>query len=155
MVVAGLMIGNHGRILAMSSKTEEHLDSFWELIDEILNAILFLVIGLEILVLAFQTSHLLFGLIAIPLTLGVRMFAVSLPVFILKNKREFTKGTIKALTWGGLRGGISLALALSIPKGFERDVLLTATYIVVIFSIGVQGMTLKYFLPKKTKSENQ
>ena len=155
MVVAGLMIGNHGRILAMSSKTEEHLDSFWELIDEILNAILFLVIGLEILVLAFQTSHLLFGIIAIPLTLGVRMLAVSLPVFILRNKREFTKGTIKALTWGGLRGGISLALALSIPKGFERDFLLTATYIVVIFSIGVQGMTLKYFLPKKTTSENQ
>ena len=155
MVVAGLMIGNHGRILAMSSKTEEHLDSFWELIDEILNAILFLVIGLEILVLAFQTSHLLFGIIAIPLTLGVRMFAVSLPVFILKKQREFTKGTIKALTWGGLRGGISLALALSIPKGFERDVLLTATYIVVIFSIAVQGMTLKYFLPKKTTSEKQ
>ncbi|MAW10474.1 MAG: sodium:proton antiporter [Verrucomicrobiales bacterium] len=155
MVVAGLMIGNHGRILAMSPKTEEHLDSFWELIDEILNAILFLVIGLEILVLAFQTSHLLFGIIAIPLTLGVRMFAVSLPVFILKKQREFTKGTIKALTWGGLRGGISLALALSIPKGFERDVLLTATYIVVIFSIAVQGMTLKYFLPKKTTSEKQ
>ena len=81
MVVAGLMIGNHGRILAMSPKTEEHLDSFWELIDEILNAILFLVIGLEILVLAFQTSHLLFGIIAIPLTLGVRMFAVSLPCY--------------------------------------------------------------------------
>jgi CPA1 family monovalent cation:H+ antiporter len=155
MVVAGLMIGNHGRILAMSPKTEEHLDSFWELIDEILNAILFLVIGLEILVLAFQTSHLLFGIIAIPLTLGVRMFAVSLPVFILRNKKKFAKGTIKALTWGGLRGGISLALALSIPKGIERDVLLTATYIVVIFSIAVQGMTLKYFLPPKDTSEKK
>ena len=155
MVVAGLMIGNHGRILAMSPKTEEHLDSFWELIDEILNAILFLVIGLEILVLAFQTSHLLFGIIAIPLTLAVRMFAVSLPVFILKNQKEFAKGTIKALTWGGLRGGISLALALSIPKGIERDVLLTATYIVVIFSIAVQGMTLKYFLPPKDTSEKK
>ena len=155
MVVAGLMIGNHGRILAMSPKTEEHLDSFWELIDEILNAILFLVIGLEILVLAFQTSHLLFGIIAIPLTLAVRMFAVSLPVFILKNQKEFAKGTIKALTWGGLRGGISLALALSIPKGIERDVLLTATYIVVIFSIAVQGMTLKYFLPPKDSSEKK
>ena len=149
MVVAGLMIGNQGRILAMSEKTEEHLDSFWELIDEILNAILFLVIGLEILVLAFQMNHIIFGIIAIPLTLGVRMLAVSLPAILLRKRANFSKGTIKALTWGGLRGGISLALALSIPKGAERDVLLTATYIVVIFSIAVQGLTLKHFLPKK------
>ncbi|MGB0610298.1 MAG: cation:proton antiporter [Verrucomicrobiales bacterium] len=149
MVVAGLMIGNQGRILAMSEKTEEHLDSFWELIDEILNAILFLVIGLEILVLAFQMNHIIFGIIAIPLTLAVRMLAVSLPAILLRKKANFSKGTIKALTWGGLRGGISLALALSIPKGADRDVLLTATYIVVIFSIAVQGLTLKHFLPKK------
>ena len=151
MVVAGLMIGNQGRILAMSKKTEEHLDSFWELVDEILNAILFLVIGLEILILAFHLNYIIFGIIAIPLTLAVRMSAVSLPTLFLKNKANFSKGTIKALTWGGLRGGISLALALSIPKGAERDVLLTATYIVVIFSIGVQGLTLKHFLPKKTE----
>ena len=150
MVVAGLMIGNQGRILAMSEKTEEHLDSFWELVDEILNAILFLVIGLEILILAFHLNYIIFGIIAIPLTLAVRMSAVSLPTLFLKNNANFSKGTIKALTWGGLRGGISLALALSIPKGAERDVLLTATYIVVIFSIGVQGLTLKHFLPKKT-----
>ena len=150
MVVAGLMIGNQGRILAMSEKTEEHLDSFWELVDEILNAILFLVIGLEILILAFHLNYIIFGIIAIPLTLAVRMSAVSLPTLFLNNKANFSKGTIKALTWGGLRGGISLALALSIPKGAERDVLLTATYIVVIFSIGVQGLTLKHFLPKKT-----
>ena len=150
MVVAGLMIGNQGRILAMSKKTEEHLDSFWELVDEILNAILFLVIGLEILILAFHLNYIIFGIIAIPLTLAVRMSAVSLPTLILKNNANFSKGTIKALTWGGLRGGISLALALSIPKGAERDVLLTATYIVVIFSIGVQGLTLKHFLSKKT-----
>ena len=151
MVVAGLMIGNQGRILAMSEKTEEHLDSFWELVDEILNAILFLVIGLEILILAFHLNYIIFGIIAIPLTLAVRMSAVSLPTLFLKNNANFSKGTIKALTWGGLRGGISLALALSIPKGAERDVLLTATYIVVIFSIGVQGLTLKHFLPKKTE----
>ena len=150
MVVAGLMIGNQGRILAMSKKTEEHLDSFWELVDEILNAILFLVIGLEILILAFHLNYIIFGIIAIPLTLAVRMSAVSLPTLFLKNNANFSKGTIKALTWGGLRGGISLALALSIPKGAERDVLLTATYIVVIFSIGVQGLTLKHFLSKKT-----
>ena len=115
MVVAGLMIGNQGRLLAMSPKTEEHLDSFWELIDEILNAILFLIIGLEILALEFNFLFLVFGIIAIPLILSTRMFAVSLPVFLLKKRRSFSKGVIRALTWGGLRGGISLALALSIP----------------------------------------
>ena len=153
MVVAGLMIGNQGRVLAMSSKTEEHVDSFWELIDEILNALLFLIIGLEILALEFDFLFLVFGIIAIPLILATRMFAVSLPVFILKKRRTFTKGVIRALTWGGLRGGISLALALSIPKGAERDLLLTATYIIVIFSIAVQGMTLKFVLPKSEGPE--
>ncbi|MDA7605282.1 sodium:proton antiporter [Verrucomicrobiales bacterium] len=153
MVVAGLMIGNQGRVLAMSSKTEEHVDSFWELIDEILNALLFLIIGLEILALEFDFLFLVFGIIAIPLILATRMFAVSLPVFILKKRRTFTKGVIRALTWGGLRGGISLALALSIPKGAERDLLLTATYIIVIFSIAVQGMTLKFVLPKSEGQE--
>ncbi|NRB45168.1 MAG: sodium:proton antiporter [Verrucomicrobiales bacterium] len=152
MVVAGLMIGNQGRLLAMSSKTEEHVDSFWELIDEILNALLFLIIGLEILALEFNSLFLVFGIIAIPLILATRMFAVSLPVLLLKKRRTFTKGVIRALTWGGLRGGISLALALSIPKGAERDLLLTATYVVVIFSIAVQGMTLKYVLPKAENS---
>ena len=153
MVVAGLMIGNQGRVLAMSSKTEEHVDSFWELIDEILNALLFLIIGLEILALEFDFLFLVFGIIAIPLILATRMFAVSLPVFILKKRRTFTKGVIRALTWGGLRGGISLALALSIPKGAERDLLLTATYIIVIFSIAVQGITLKFVLPKSEGQE--
>ncbi|MDG1853157.1 MAG: sodium:proton antiporter [Verrucomicrobiales bacterium] len=152
MVVAGLMIGNQGRSLAMSSKTEEHVDSFWELIDEILNALLFLIIGLEILALEFNFLFLVFGIIAIPLILATRMFAVSLPVLLLKKRRTFTKGVIRALTWGGLRGGISLALALSIPKGGERDLLLTATYVVVIFSIAVQGMTLKFVLPKSENS---
>ena len=152
MVVAGLMIGNQGRLLAMSSKTEEHVDSFWELIDEILNALLFLIIGLEILALEFNSLFLVFGIIAIPLILATRMFAVSLPVLLLKKRRTFTKGVIRSLTWGGLRGGISLALALSIPKGAERDLLLTATYVVVIFSIAVQGMTLKYVLPKAKNS---
>lgn len=150
MVVAGLMLGNHGRATAMSKKTEEHLDTFWELIDEILNAVLFLLIGLEILVLDFKTSYLLFGLIAIPMILAIRMLAVSIPVQLLKRRREFTPGVIRALTWGGLRGGISVALALSLPEGETRDLLLTATYIVVIFSIAVQGLTLKHVLPKSS-----
>ena len=117
MVVAGLMIGNQGRILAMSEKTEEHLDSFWELIDEILNAILFLVIGLEILVLAFQMNHIIFGIIAIPLTLAVRMLAVSLPAILLRKKANFSKGTIKALTWGGLRG----ASLWHLPYQYQKE----------------------------------
>ena len=87
-------------------------------------------------------------LLAIPLTLGVRMLAVAMPVQILKRRREFTPGVVRALTWGGLRGGISVALALSLPEGQTRDLLLTATYVVVIFSIAVQGLTLKHVLPK-------
>jgi CPA1 family monovalent cation:H+ antiporter len=149
MVVAGLIIGNQARSLAMSRKTEAHLDTFWELIDEILNAMLFLLIGLEVLVLKFQADYLVFGLLAIPLILVVRLAAVSLPVIILKRSREFSPGVIKALTWGGLRGGISVALALSLPKGEFRDLILTATYLVVIFSIAIQGTTLKFFLPKR------
>lgn len=149
MVVAGLIIGNQARSLAMSRKTEEHLDTFWELIDEILNAMLFLLIGLEVLILDFQADYLFFGLLAIPLILAVRLVAVSLPVIILKRSRDFSPGVIKALTWGGLRGGISVALALSLPKGEFRDLILTATYMVVIFSIAIQGTTLRLFLPKR------
>jgi CPA1 family monovalent cation:H+ antiporter len=152
MVVAGLIIGNQARNLAMSGKTEKHLDTFWELIDEVLNAMLFLLIGLEVLILDFQGDYLLFGLLAIPLTLAVRLTAVSLPVMLLKRTRDFSPGVIRALTWGGLRGGISVALALSLPKGETRDLILMATYLVVIFSIAVQGTTLKHFLPKSEKA---
>ncbi len=151
MVVAGLIIGNQARKLAMSRKTQKHLDTFWELIDEVLNAMLFLLIGLEVLILDFQADYLLFGLLAIPLTLAVRLTAVSLPVIFLKHSREFSPGVIRALTWGGLRGGISVALALSLPKGEIRDLILLATYLVVIFSIAIQGTTLKHFLPKAEK----
>ena len=153
MVVAGLMIGNPGRATAMSQHTERHLDTFWELIDEILNAVLFLLIGLEILALDFQVAYLLFGLLAIPLVLAVRMVAVSVPIWVLQRKREFTPGVIRSLTWGGLRGGISVALALSLPPGETRDLLLMATYGVVVFSIAVQGLTLKHVLPKADPTE--
>ena len=142
MVVAGLLIGNHGRSLAMSDKTRQHLDNFWELVDEILNAVLFVLIGLEVLVLAFTWQYLIAGLVAIPVVLLARFVSVGIPVGLLRFRREFSPHAVKILTWGGLRGGISVALALSLPVEEGRDPLVAMTYIVVIFSIIVQGLTI-------------
>lgn len=141
-VVAGLLIGNQGRQWAMSEKTREHLDSFWELLDELLNAVLFVLIGLEVLVLSFQRSYLVAGLVAIPLVLAARWLSVVLQVKAFSFVREFSDRTITILTWGGLRGGISVALALSLPSGPMRDAVVTITYAVVVFSILVQGLTI-------------
>ncbi len=144
MVVAGLMIGNQGRSFAMSERTREHIDTFWELVDEILNAVLFLLIGLELLVLDLTGKALAVGAILIAIVLASRFVATSIPVILLKGRREFSPGVVRILTWGGLRGGISVALALGIPKTIEhREVILVATYVVVVFSIVVQGLTLK------------
>ncbi|MBU8934091.1 MAG: sodium:proton antiporter [candidate division Zixibacteria bacterium] len=145
-VVAGLLIGNYGRNLAMSDTTREHLDKFWELIDEVLNAVLFVWIGMEILVLSFATSHLLAGLIAIPLTLAARFGSVWSVITGLKLFRSFSDNAILILTWGGLRGGISIALALSLAPGETRDLIVSITYVVVVFSILVQGLTIKKLL---------
>ena len=142
MVVAGLLIGNHGRGLAMSKSTREHLDSFWELIDEILNAVLFLLIGLEVLVLVYHIEYFLAALAIIPIVLVSRFISVGAPIQIMKNIREFSPGVVRLMTWGGLRGGISVALALSLPQGIEREVILAVTYAVVVFSVLVQGLTL-------------
>jgi CPA1 family monovalent cation:H+ antiporter len=142
MVVAGLLVGNRGRALAMSRTTVEHLDSFWEMVDEILNAVLFVMIGVEVLLLDFAPTYLLAGLAAIPLVLGARLVSVSLPVQILKRFRSFTPHVVKILTWSGLRGGISVALALSLPPGQTRNLLVSVTYVVVVFSIVVQGLTV-------------
>lgn len=143
MVVAGLMIGNHGRLLAMSDITRSHLDKFWELVDEILNAVLFLLIGLELFVLKLSGPAITAGLVAIIIGLAARFLAVWLPVTLLKRKQNFSNGVIRILTWGGIRGGISVALALGLPKESEfRDLFLVMTYVVVIFSITVQGLTL-------------
>ena len=143
MVIAGLLIGNHGRGLAMSDSTREHLDSFWELIDEILNAVLFLLIGLEVLVLVYHVEYFLAALAIIPVVLLARFISVGAPIQILKKVREFSPGVVRLMTWGGLRGGISVALALSLPQGSEREVILAVTYALVIFSVLVQGLTLK------------
>ena len=142
MVVAGLVVGNHGRRLAMSERTREHLDLFWELVDEILNTVLFVLIGLEVLILELSERALTAGLIAIPVVLLARFLCVGAPVRLLRFRRTFSRGTVRILTWGGLRGGISVALALSIPAGPERDLILTVTYVVVVFSILVQGLTI-------------
>lgn len=141
-VVAGLLIGNHGRMLAMSDEVRDHLDKFWELVDEILNAVLFVMIGLEVLILTFNRSYLLAGIILIPLLLAARFICVGIPVVLLKPFQTFSPHVIKILTWGGLRGGISVALALSLPAGPNREAILAVTYIVVIFSIIVQGLTI-------------
>ncbi|NIP73440.1 MAG: sodium:proton antiporter [Gammaproteobacteria bacterium] len=141
-VVAGLLIGNHGRVLAMSERTREHLDTFWELVDEILNAVLFVMIGLEVLVLSLAGQYLLAGVLVIPVVLLARWLAVGVPVTFMRVFRDFSPGAVRVLTWGGLRGGISVALALSVPAGPARDVLLTVTYVVVVFSILVQGLTV-------------
>ena len=149
MVVAGIFIGNRGRLFAMSEKTREHLDSFWELIDEILNAVLFLLIGLEILVLTVKGNYLIAGLIMIPVVLLARFISVGVPVTFMRRVRDFSPHAVKIMTWGGLRGGISVALALSLPNGPEREALLTVTYIIVIFSILVQGLTIERFVSSK------
>ncbi len=141
-VVAGLLIGNHGRLLAMSDTTREHLDTFWELVDEILNAVLFVLIGLEVLVLTFTVNTLLAGVMVIPLVLLSRWISVGIAVLSMRPFRSFSPHVIKILTWGGLRGGISVALALSLPAGAERNVILSITYAVVVFSILVQGLTI-------------
>jgi len=142
MVVAGLLIGNRGRALAMSDLTVRRLDEFWELIDEFLNAILFVMIGIEVLVMDWTPRLELAGLIAIPLVLLVRFISVGGPALALKRVTEVPDHAVRMLTWGGLRGAISVALALSLPAGPERDAILTITYIVVIFSILVQGLTV-------------
>ncbi|PJK30306.1 cation:proton antiporter [Minwuia thermotolerans] len=153
-VVAGLLIGHSGVRYGMSENTREHVEAFWRMIDEILNAVLFLLVGLEVLAVAFHTEDIILGLVCIPLVIAARFLAVGLPVTVLRLRRTFTTGAIPMLTWGGLRGGISVALVLSLPDESEyKPLLLTVTYVIVIFSIIVQGLTMenviRYFLARK------
>jgi CPA1 family monovalent cation:H+ antiporter len=140
-VVAGVLIGNRAAEFAMSETTREHMFGFWNLIDEILNSVLFLIIGLEVLILQFEPSLAPIALAAIPIALVARLAAVALSVSVLSLHKRFVKGTIPVLTWGGIRGGISVALALSIPAAPERPSILAATYAVVLFTIAVQGLS--------------
>lgn len=153
-VCAGLLIGNLGTRFAMSERTREHTTSFWELVDEILNSALFLLIGFEVVAITLEWPILLLGLIAVPLALGARFVSIGLPVGVLKLfGAPFSQGTVRIMTWGGLRGGISVALALSLPAGPEREILLTICYIVVLFSILVQGTTMERVVARIARQE--
>lgn len=126
----------------MSDQTRNYVDLFWELIDEILNAVLFVLIGLEIMVITLEINVMLAALVAIGIALIARTAAVLTSLQVLKSKLNLPKGVWKILTWGGLRGGISVALVLALPIGAERDLLLTMTYGIVLFSVLVQGLSV-------------
>lgn len=143
MVVAGLVIGHERfRTSTMSEETETYVDKFWELIDNILNALLFVLIGLEIIILSFDGKYLFAGLLAIPVVLLARYASLALPIALFSKKLGFVPRTGLIMTWGGLRGGISIALALSLTNDMPRDLILTITYVIVVFSIIVQGLTV-------------
>jgi len=142
MVMAGLFIGNKGRSTDTSSVTRDYVTKFWELLDEILNAILFLFIGFELLLIPDLLEHWVLGVISILIVLFARFFSIWFPAFVLPFMESFNRGTVRMLVWGGLRGGVSIALVLSMANGDYKNVLLEITYFVVIFSIVVQGLTV-------------
>ena len=149
MVTAGLVVGNDTiRSSSMSELTEQYVDKFWELIDVLLNTILFVMIGMEILILTFEGKYILAGFIIIPILLVARYISLLLPIKLYAKKLDFVPKTNLIMTWGGLRGGISIALALSLTEVMERDLFLVITYIVVVFSIIVQGLTVGKLIKK-------
>ena len=150
-VIAGVLIGHHGRRRGSSPELRERVDDFWELIDEILNAVLFVMIGLELLRLEFDRTYAWAAVLAIPAVLLARFASVGIAGLIPGLRQDFPPYVIAMMTWGGLRGGISIALALSVPSGTHRDAIIMATYVVVLFSIVVQGLTLKRLLQRKPR----
>ena len=142
MVVAGIIMGNKVKDNGISDESRDYLGKFWELIDEILNSVLFMLIGLEMLIIKVNTTILIIGFISIGLTLTARWISVILPVFLLRYKIRFERNAVAVLTWGGLRGGLSVAMALSLGAGMHRDEFVLITYMIVVFSIIVQGLTI-------------
>ena len=154
MVVAGLMVGgNKTREQAMSKLTESYVDKFWELIDILLNTILFVLIGMEMLVLELNSTYIYAGLMAIPIALLCRYISLIIPVKLFQKRLDFVPNTTLIMTWGGLRGAISIALALGLTDSMERDLFLVITYIIVIFSILVQGLTVEKLIKKLSLKE--
>jgi|SRR5665647_75902 len=145
MVAAGLITGNQGKDLGMSEITSEYIDKFWELIDEVLNALLFVLIGLELLVIQTGKIVVLISMVLILVVLLTRFISVWIPSLLIRLKEKITQQTLLILTWGGLRGGISIALALSIPEQFNKDIWVTITFAIVCFSILIQGLTIGKF----------
>ena len=142
MVVAGLFVGNEGTKYAASERSRDHLRRFWSLLDEILNSVLFLLIGLEVLIIARSGFEYWMGLLVVPVVLAARWASVFLSIGALRRWEAHSRGSVVILTWGGLRGGIAVALALSLPLNDYRPFILNITYVVVLFSIIVQGLTV-------------
>jgi CPA1 family monovalent cation:H+ antiporter len=145
-VAAGLVVGGRARHLAMSDETRNHVDQFWDLIDAFMNVILFLLLGLQLIAMPWSIQYVYAGVLAIPVVLGARWLSVASSLGLVRSFHKPVRGAMSVLTWGGLRGGLAVALALSIPQGRPHDRLLAITYIVVIFSIVVQGLTMSTLL---------
>lgn len=156
MVMAGIIVGNHGVTYGMSEITEEYIHKFWELLDEILNTVLFVLIGLEILVVEISQTMLLISGLFVLVSLVARYISVFIPSLVIRLKERITRKTLVILTWGGLRGGVSIALSLSIPSQYNREVWVTITYVIVCFSILVQGLTIgKVASPKRAIAKDK
>lgn len=154
MVIAGLIIGNYGKRFAMSKTTQDYLNKFWELIDEIMNAILFLFIGFELLLIEDLMDQILLGIVTIFIVLLSRTLSIVIPARTILRKNTFSKGSLIVLVWGGIRGGVSIALVLSMPNSEWKDLLLEITYIVVLFSIVIQGLTVGKVANRVLKDES-
>ena len=148
MVMAGIITGNKSMEEGMSDITRDYINKFWQMMDEVLNAILFLLVGFQMLIIPFNITTLWIGLISIIIVLVARFISVVIPITFLKNKKTFEKHAVLILTWGGLRGGLSVALALSLPENMFSEVFVSVTYIIVLFSIIVQGLTIGKFAKK-------